>query len=107
MKKEVYSKELEKCECEGECKTLNVVDGESLKTAVSDVQVHGDPMAWVCIGKASSGGQGWMKSTKVMEIEGAGCLVQVSTQQGSNVAEALQFVPGVKLNSNKTGLEKI
>ena len=38
-----------------------------------------------------------MKSTKGMEIEGVGCVVQVTTQQGDNVAEALTFVPGVKI----------
>ena len=26
-----------------------------------------------------------------------GCLVQVSTQQGASVAEALDFVPGIKI----------
>ena len=38
-----------------------------------------------------------MKSTKAMEIEGVGCIVQVTTQQGLNVAEALTFVPGVQI----------
>jgi hypothetical protein len=38
-----------------------------------------------------------MKSTKVMNIPGIGVVIQVTTQQGSHVAEALQFVPGVKL----------
>ena len=37
-----------------------------------------------------------MKSTKAMEVIG-GCVVQVTTQQGSNIAEALTFVPGVKI----------
>jgi hypothetical protein len=61
---------------------------EELKEKVSDVRVHGDPGAWVCIGKASSKEGGWMKSTKVMTIKGLGVLVQVSTQQGNQVAEA-------------------
>lgn len=38
-----------------------------------------------------------MKSTKAMEIEGVGCVVQVTTQQGDNVAEALTFVPNVRI----------
>ena len=45
--------------------------------------------------KASSEAEGWMKSTKAMEIEGVGCVIQVTTQQGNNVAEALTFVPNV------------
>lgn len=52
--------------------------------------------------KASSQNEGWMKSTKAMEIPGIGCVVQVSTQQknpdGSyTVAEAVTFVPGVEI----------
>jgi nitrate reductase NapAB chaperone NapD len=39
-----------------------------------------------------------MKSTKAMEIKGVGCVVQVTTQQGNNVAEALTFVPGVEIS---------
>ena len=38
-----------------------------------------------------------MKSTKAMEIDGVGCVVQVTTQQGDNVAEAITFVPGVRI----------
>jgi hypothetical protein len=38
-----------------------------------------------------------MKSTKAMQIDGVGCVVQVTTQQGDNVAEAITFVPGVKI----------
>lgn len=78
-------------------KTLGVTNMEELEEKVSDVQVHGDPGAWVCVCKASSESQGWMKSTKVMEIAPYGCLVQVSTHQGEQVAEALTFVPGATL----------
>ena len=43
-----------------------------------------------------------MKSTKAMQIDGVGCVVQATTQQrnadGSySVAEALTFVPGVRI----------
>ncbi len=31
------------------------------------------------------------------QIAGVGCVVQVTTQQGDNVSEALTFVPGVKI----------
>lgn len=77
-------------------KTLDVQNMDDLKTKVSDVQVVGDPGAWKLLGKASSKSQGWMKSTKAMEVPG-GVLVQVSTQQGEHVAEALAFVPGVRI----------
>lgn len=78
-------------------KTLNVKDMDSLKAKVSDVEVFGDPGAWKLLGKASSKAQGWMKSTKAMDVPGLGVLVQASTQQGSNVAEALTFIPGATL----------
>lgn len=74
-------------------KTLDNTNMDQLKANVSDVQLHGDPGAWVCVCKASSKEQGWMKSTKAMNIEGLGVLVQVSTQQGKEVAEALTFIP--------------
>ena len=32
-----------------------------------------------------------------MQIDYVGCVVQVSTQQGDNIAEALTFVAGVKI----------
>lgn len=74
-------------------KTLDATKGADLSP---DVKVHGNPDLWVCINKASNDEEGWMKSTKVMQL-GNGCLVQVSTQQGDNVAEAVTFVPGAKL----------
>lgn len=66
-----------------------------------DIEVVGDPGAWVLIAKASSQAEGWMKSTKAMELD-TGCLVQVSTQQRNHdgsyaIAEALTFVPHLKL----------
>lgn len=41
-----------------------------------------------------------MKSTKALQIDGVGCLVQVSTESaGKGVAEALVFIPEVILDS--------
>lgn len=80
-----------------EPKEVSVTSMEDLKSKVSDVEVSGDPGAWKLLGKASSKGQGWMKSTKAMEIAGVGVIVQASTQQGSNVAESLVFIPGAAL----------
>ncbi len=77
-------------------KSLDVTNMKELQEQVSDVKVHGDPGAWVCICKASSETQNWMKSTKRMRLPGIGWLYQVSTQQGLHVAEALVFVPDVE-----------
>jgi hypothetical protein len=84
-------------------KTLNNTNMDELKANVSDVAIHGDPGAWLCLCKASSKEQGWMKSTKVMPLPN-GVLVQVSTQQGDNIAEALAFVPHVKVVQDPSGL---
>ncbi|MCP4183694.1 MAG: hypothetical protein GY761_10305 [Hyphomicrobiales bacterium] len=67
---------------------------------VADIKVVGNGDSFRLLCKASSDNEGWMKSTKVMEIPGVGCLVQVTTQQRNTdgsyaVAEALSFVHGV------------
>ena len=51
--------------------------------------------------------EGWMKSTKALEISGLGCLVQVSTQQGQNVAEAVTFVQNVHIEADINGGRKL
>lgn len=78
-------------------KTLDNTSIADAKTKVSDIKATGNGDAWQLLGKASSKSQGWMKSTKAMEIPGLGCLVQVTTQQGEQVAEAVAWVPGVKI----------
>ena len=78
-------------------KTLDITDVKGAKANISDIKVFGNTDAFKLICKASSKSQGWMKSTKAMEIPGVGCVVQVSTQQGDNVAEALTFAPAVKI----------
>ena len=84
-------------------KTLDNQNIEQVKKQVSDVKVFGNGDLFKLISKASSKEQGWMKSTKAMEIEGVGCIVQVTTQQGDNVAEALTFVPDVAIWTDKNG----
>jgi len=78
-------------------KTLENSDISGARKNVKDIQIvgNGDSFALLC--KAHSKAEGWMKSTKAMEIQGVGCIVQVTTQQGDNVAEALVHVPGVKI----------
>lgn len=85
-----------------ETKSLGATDVNGTKTLVSDLKTFGDGDMFNLISKASSEAQGWMKSTKAMEIPGVGCVVQVTTQQrnpdGSYaLAEAITFVPGVKI----------
>ena len=77
-------------------KTLNVTNSKDLGSKISDVETYGDPDSWVLICKASSKSQGWMKSTKAMDLGGA-CLVQVTTQQGDNVAESVTYVPDIEI----------
>jgi len=80
-------------------KTLHNSTISGAKKNVSDLVTYGDGDTFKLICKASSKSEGWMKSTKAMEISGYGCLVQVTTQQHSQVAEALVFIPGVKIQS--------
>lgn len=81
-----------------ERKTLNVASSADLKS----VDIVGNPDLFEVLSKTSCDAEGWMKSTKAMEVDSVGCLVQVTTQQrnpdGSYaVAEALTFVPGVRI----------
>ena len=76
-------------------KTLHNSDASGARENVKDIHFFGDGDTFKLISKASSEAEGWMKSTKAMEVDGVGCVVQVTTQQGSSVAEALTFVPGV------------
>jgi hypothetical protein len=92
-------------------KSLGNTDINGTAKNVPDVVVFGNGDAFQLICKASSRSQGWMKSTKAMEIPGAGCLVQCTTQQrnpdGSYaVAEAITFVPdvGIVAETGEDGL---
>ena len=81
-------------------KSLHNTDQNTCRSNVSDVVMFGDDL-FKLLSKASSEQEGWMKSTKAMEVLD-GCVVQVTTQQrnpdGSYaVAEALTFVPGVEI----------
>ena len=83
-------------------KTLDNKNETEAKAKVSDIKVVGNGDLFQLICKASSKEQGWMKSTKAMQTP-LGCIVQVSTQQGDNVAEALVFVPGVRIQEDHEG----
>jgi len=81
-------------------KTLHNSDISGAHKNVRDIRTFGDGDMFQLLCKASSDDEGWMKSTKAMEIPGVGCVVQVTTQQGEQVAEAVVFVPGVKVVGN-------
>lgn len=78
-------------------KTMDITETKGAIANISDLKVFGNGDTFQLICKASSTAQGWMKSTKAMQIDGVGCVVQVTTQHGDNVAEAITFVPGVKI----------
>lgn len=78
-------------------KTLSNTTVSQAKDNVKDIVFWGNGDLFKLICKASSKNEGWMKSTKAMEIDGVGCVVQVTTQQYNEVAEAVCFVPGVKI----------
>lgn len=81
-------------------KTLHNSTVSGARTNVKDIKVVGNGDMFRLLCKASSEAEGWMKSTKAMQVPN-GCVVQVTTQQRNEdgsyaVAEALTFVPGVK-----------
>lgn len=91
-------------------KNLGVRNVQEAIAKIKDLEVFGDGDTWVLLCKASSESEGWMKSTKVLNVPG-GCLVQVTTQQRMNginvqteytyvVAEAVTYVPGVEIDKN-------
>jgi len=78
-------------------KTLYNISLSEAKANIPDLVTFGDGNMWKLLCKVSSKKEGWMKSTKALQIDGVGCLVQVTTQQGDNVAEAVTFIPGVRV----------
>lgn len=88
-------------------KTLHNSDGSGARQNVPDIDLFGDGDTFKLICKASSKAEGWMKSTKAMQIDGIGCVIQVTTQQGDHVAEALCFVPDVEIKTDGEGFRRI
>lgn len=93
-------------------KTLSNSTVKQAKQQVRDLEVVGNGDLFKLLCKASSTAEGWMKSTKAMEIPGVGCVVQVTTQQRDShghyaVAEALTFVPGVRIVADENSGRKL
>lgn len=89
-------------------KTLDITEVKGAKANIKDLKVFGNGDTFTLICKASSQDEGWMKSTKAMEISGVGCVVQVTTQQKNidgtySLAEALAYVPGVAILTKDNG----
>lgn len=97
-------------------KVLGSRDAAEARASVGDLVTFGDSDIWRLVCKASSKQEGWMKSTKAMELGWGrgwwrsvrialrwllpcpgGVLVQVTTQQGDQVAEAVTFCAGAVL----------
>lgn len=88
-------------------KILHNSDTSDTRENVKDVKIFGDDGMFKLLCKASSEEEGWMKSTKACEIHNIGCIIQVTTQQGGNVAEAVCFVPGVRIVSDLNNGRKL
>lgn len=88
-------------------KTLTNTTANQAADNVKDIVFWGNGNTFKLICKASSKAEGWMKSTKAMEIPGYGCVLQVTTQQGENVAEAVTFIPGVYLEEFHDGYNNV
>ncbi len=67
------------------------------KKVMPDLKTFGNGNLFKLIARESSEDEGWIKSTRVMNIERLGCALQVSTQLRDQVAEAICFVPGAQV----------
>lgn len=88
-------------------KNLNIVNVEDAKKKISDIVVVGDVDMFQLLCKASSKEQGWMQSAKACQIPYVGCIVQVTTQQGKHVAEALTFIPDTRIVPDINGGKRL
>ena len=92
----------------GQTQRVFKLDGDGV-TSVPDVQCFGSPRGtWELVCKTASESEGWMKSTRAMQIPQVGCLVNTSTIQrnmnGSySLSEAVVFVPGVVVRGDRGG----
>ncbi len=87
-------------------KPLNVVSIEDAKSKISDLEVVGNGDSFQLLCKASSKSGQWMKSAKAYQVA-EGCIVQVTTQNKDNVAEALVFVPNARIVDDVNGGRKL
>ncbi len=62
-------------------KTLDITDSKGAHDNISDLKTFGNPDLWKLLCKASSQKEGWMKTTKIMDIGNDRSLIQTETQQ--------------------------
>jgi hypothetical protein len=85
-----------------EGKDFGITNTRAAIDNINDLVLYGDNNLWTLLSKASSQSGRWMKSTKAMQLP-AGVMIQVTTQQGDHVAEALQYVPGLVIRKSANG----
>ena len=68
-----------------------------MKKNSNDLITYGDPNTFELLQEASSESENWAESVKAMEIPGVGCVIWVTSQFSGNLAEALTFVPQVRI----------
>ena len=56
-------------------KTLTNTTASQAKNNIKDIVFWGNGDTFKLIGKASSKEEGWMKSSKAMQIDGVGCVI--------------------------------
>lgn len=62
---------------------------------------------WITICKAINHDEAWFKTTKGMDVPSLGVLVQVTTNERGQIAEAITFVPGASLVVRRDGTAEI
>jgi hypothetical protein len=84
-------------------KTYGNTSASKAEENVRDIKFWGNGDTWKLISKAWSEEEEWLKSTKALEIKSIGCLLQVSTQNEDLIAEAVTFVPNVRIKEIEEG----
>lgn len=92
-------------------KTLHNSEASGARVNVKDIKIVGNGDAFQLLFKASSQEEGWMKSTKAMQV-GNDCIVQVTTKQRNfdgtyALAEALTTVSNAKIVQDENGGRKL
>jgi hypothetical protein len=80
---------------------------EHAEIGISDLEVHGNSSTFQLLYETYSRKHRRRETTKAIEIPGVGCVVQVSTHQGGQIAEAVPFVPGVTVVDLPDGGRKL
>ena len=93
-------------------KSLGNTNVEDVRQTTADVVVVGDGNLWQLLSKASSEAQGWMKSTKAMEVEGVGCFVQTTSERRNAdgswaLTDSQAFAAGVRIADDENGGRKL